>query len=725
MTKLYIGVLMGGRSVENEVSFNSGRTICDHLDRELFDVVPLFQTKSGDLYILPYKFLHRGKIADFEDRLATEAEKIAWDDLKQRVNFVYIALHGRYGEDGTIQGLLEILGIPYLGSKVAASALARDKILAYTWLTMHGIRVPKHVVVHPTELNQVGESMAALYERLQEKEIQFPCIVKPHKEGSSIGIHVVNKQDDLYNAVHNAATCNQEMVQAVIIEEKLTGKEFSCIIITDPVTQELIALPPTEIELEANTSFFDYEQKYMPGRAIKHTPARFASTVIEEIQEMSKNIMRLLGAQTIIRIDGFYTDNGDIVILDPNTISGMAPSSFLFRQAAELNISHTDLINMLIAAELTRLGIVYKPEKEKKAMEHKKIRVGVLFGGRSNEKEISLESGRNVVYKLSPEKYDIIPLFLNKDLNLYTIDQRMLVHNATAEIEEELLPSMHIPWSSLANTIDFAFLALHGGEGENGTLQGALEMLGIPYNGSGIFTSGLCMDKFKTTQFLKAHGLSVPEGYLITKDQWHIQQEACLQSITAPFPLIVKPHDDGCSVLVHKVHTDKELQAAIETILAHKQAALVEECVQGMELTVGVIGNQNPRALPPSQAVATQGVLSIQEKFLPGAGENRTPAPLSPAIIERVQQTMETAFSVLGCKGYARIDCFYDDKQDRIVIIEVNTLPGLTPATCLFHQAAELGISPMGLLDMIISYGFEEHAKNVPLPEGRHKTIAL
>ena len=134
-----------------------------------------------------------------------------------------------------------------------------------------------------------------------------------------------------------------------------------------------------------------------------------------------------------------------------------------------------------------------------------------------------------------------------------------------------------------------------------------------------------------------------------------------------------------------------------------------------MELTVGVVGNQTPRALPPSQAVCAAEILSIEEKFLPGAGENQTPAPLPADTLQLVQRTMENVFKAVGAKGYARIDCFYQDaahsktKKERVIILEINTLPGMTPATCIFHQAAEVGIKPMDFIDFIITLGLEEH----------------
>jgi D-alanine-D-alanine ligase len=152
---------------------------------------------------------------------------------------------------------------------------------------------------------------------------------------------------------------------------------------------------------------------------------------------------------------------------------------------------------------------------------------------------------------------------------------------------------------------------------------------------------------------------------------------------------------------------------------AGKTHALIEECIQGMELTVGVLGNDDPKALPPSYAVATSAVLSIQEKFLPGAGENQTPAPLPPAALAFVQKTIEQVYKAVNCRGYARIDCFYQSAEqsptgsERVVILEINTLPGLTPATCIFHQAAEVGMKPMDFLDRIIELGLQEHKTNL------------
>jgi D-alanine-D-alanine ligase len=233
------------------------------------------------------------------------------------------------------------------------------------------------------------------------------------------------------------------------------------------------------------------------------------------------------------------------------------------------------------------------------------------------------------------------------------------------------------------------------------------------------------MDKYKTNEFLSSNNIDVPKSVFIEKEEWALQKQEYKKNISEQlaFPVIVKPHDDGCSILVKKVNHEQDLEAAIDAIFIDgKSHALVEEYIKGMELTVGVIGNDTPKALPASQAVVTGDVLSIEEKFLPGAGENQTPAPISDAAMHLVQSVMEKVYTLIGCKGYVRIDCFYQQASEsptgseRVIILEINTLPGLTPATCIFHQAAEIGIKPMDFIDLIVQLGFEQHKKR-PAPD--------
>lgn len=356
MNKLRVGVLMGGKSIEREVSFNSGRTICDHLDTSRYDIVPLFQQQSGALFVLPTRFLHRGKTSDFEHRLATEAQPVTWDDLKHFIDFCYIALHGRYAEDGTVQGLLEILKIPYLGAKVFASALGMDKIIQKKFLLMHGIETPRDITVYPNAIQP--DNMPQLLDALRQANLSFPLIIKPHKEGSSLGMSHITTPEELYPALEKACAVHPGTRQAVLVEEKISGMEFTCVVLTDYATGTPIFLPPTEVVFEPGTYFYDYEQKYMPGRATKYTPARCTPDQIKNIQETCLCVMRILEFENIARIDGFLTPDGRVVIIDPNSLTGMAPASFLFRQAAEVGMSHRDLINHLIKTELHHYGIL-------------------------------------------------------------------------------------------------------------------------------------------------------------------------------------------------------------------------------------------------------------------------------------------------------------------------------------------------------------------------------
>jgi D-alanine-D-alanine ligase len=355
MQQLRVGVFMGGKSIEREVSFNSGRTVCDHLDAMRYTVVPIFQTARGHLCILPSHFIHRGKIADFEHRLEREAQWITWDELKGLIDFAYLALHGRYGEDGTIQGFLELLGIPYFGSKVFASALGMNKIVQKDFLRAAGITVPRDVAVQEWQVARAVANSEPVVAQLREAGISFPVIVKPVCEGSSLGVSKVHDAAGLAPAINAAATITQGRVQAVLIEECIMGMEFSCIVITGKDGQ-LQALPPTEIVVENTQTIFEYDQKYMPGRATKYTPARCSAEALVAIQEACMATMRAIGFSNVGRMDGFLTSDNKIYIIDPNSLTGMGPASHLFMQAAEVGLSHVDLINHFIETELRYYG---------------------------------------------------------------------------------------------------------------------------------------------------------------------------------------------------------------------------------------------------------------------------------------------------------------------------------------------------------------------------------
>jgi UDP-N-acetylmuramate--alanine ligase len=722
-SKYKIGIFMGGKSIEREVSFNSGRTIYDHLDTERFIPIPIFQNEDGKLYILPLHFIHRGKISDFQKRLPFEAQKILWSDLPKLVDFMYIATHGRYGEDGTLQGFLEVLNIPYLGTKVLGSALGMNKAMHKKNLASYNVKVPQWFTLTPQDINQLSPKI--ILKKIISKNINFPLVIKPVHEGSSLGIQMVFNEKEFLLAIKKATNIYSHKQQNVIVEERIQGKEFVCVSMQEKHknNHRWRSFPLTQVIIDEKHTIFDYEQKYMPGCATKLTPAPFSEKDTQNIFNVCHKVSELLHFKTISRIDGILTNDGTVYIIDPNSLTGMAPTTFLFHQAAEIGMSHTQLINLLIEREMENHGFTFtsfiNPNNKKILM--KKLRIAVLLGGNSQEKEISLESGRNVCYKLSPQKYEVIPIFVDSKMNFYKLTQKLLIKNTAKDIEKLVTKKEYLSYDTLENLCDFVFIGLHGGKGENGSIQGMLEMLNIPYNGSGVLASALCMDKFQTNTFLKDNGFEVPQSFLLNKKSF--EQKLFLEELQQnklSFPLIVKPHDDGCSILVHKVTTEKELTTALSNIFnMEKQYALVEEYMQGTELTCGVYGNNEVITLPPSQTVAKNAILSIKEKFLPGEGSNITPAQLPSSSIKLVQTTVKNAYKIVECKGYARIDCFHQNKEqsptnkERVVILEVNTLPALTPATCLFHQAAEAGIKPMEFIDMIVEMGLQEHQHKI------------
>jgi D-alanine-D-alanine ligase len=414
--------------------------------------------------------------------------------------------------------------------------------------------------------------------------------------------------------------------------------------------------------------------------------------------------------------------------------------------------------------------------------QNSKIKVGVILGGYSSERHISVESGRNIYEKLSSSiKYEPIPIFLseaNGDLKLHRIPIHLMlkdnaddikaklsVHTTHAIIEEirntsaaiieqfgiadyEFYPS-EIKMAELANWVDAVFIAIHGRPGEDGTLQAQLDALGIPYNGSPPKSANTTIDKYQTKAILREHGFLVANDILIHKSDWmkNAAQEIQKLEKTLRFPVIAKPVDDGCSSAVKKIddieafklfatamfRAEEFIPIDLEMALGlkhkeefpQKEVILVEELIESkgakhfLEITGGMLTHFNEsklvdfEAFEPSEALAGSAILSLEEKFLAGQGQNITPARFSnneaqrAKISQKVQADLVNAAKILGVEGYCRIDAFvriFDENHVETIIIEVNSLPGMTPATCIFHQAAINGYQPIDFIDEILSF---------------------
>jgi D-alanine-D-alanine ligase len=339
MSVIRVGVVLGGISSEREASLASGRQVCVHLNPQKYLAIPLFMDLEGRLWHIPNKLLVQNTTTDILGRLEGESTRVFYEELPSLIDFAFIALHGKYGDDGCIQGLLELLGIPYTGSGVLASAVCMDKYMAHTVLKQAGVEVARELLVEDLDWEEdpvgVGKQIVEI--------VGLPCVIKPDREGSSIGVSVVNEESEIDEALREAFSWDN----LALVEERLEGLEFSCIVLGN---DELQAMVPTETAT-ANP-YLTYEDKYMPGQSQKITPARVSKEVLKKIQGEVVKAYRALGMANYGRIDGFLVDGNRVLITDPNTSSGMNPSSFLFHQAADIGLNPMMLFDRMIELAL-------------------------------------------------------------------------------------------------------------------------------------------------------------------------------------------------------------------------------------------------------------------------------------------------------------------------------------------------------------------------------------
>jgi D-alanine-D-alanine ligase len=337
MSKLRVGIISGGMSSEKEVSLNSGRNVYDNLDPELYEGKPIFMDGQGGLWVITWQLVSQNTTVDISERLAKDARKISYEDMKKEIDFAFISLHGKYGDDGCIQGLLELLEIPYTGPGILASALGMDKHMQQKLLKYEGLSVPDSIVVYARDWEENRGDVI----RGVKEHFTFPVFTKPSREGSSIGVTGVKDEGALEKGIEDAL----QFDNAVIVEEYIDGIEFSCIVLEENGE----ARPLDLTEIYPQSEYYTYDDKYMPGRCRKFTPPKnIPRDVVEKIKMEVVKAYRALGFRSYGRIDGFLTREGRILITDPNSSSGMAPSSFFFEQAASMGMLPTMIITTLI-----------------------------------------------------------------------------------------------------------------------------------------------------------------------------------------------------------------------------------------------------------------------------------------------------------------------------------------------------------------------------------------
>ncbi len=341
MGKLRVGIIFGGMSSEREVSLNSGRNVYDNIDRELYEPLAIFMDGTGYLWIIPWQLISQNTTVDVSEHLERVARRISYESLKETIDFAFLALHGKYGDDGCIQGALELLGIPYTGPGVLASALGMDKIIQQKILAAEGIGVPRSDEVTEYEWNA---DRKGVIKRLTGK-FSLPFVTKPCREGSSVGVTIVRDPGSLEAGIAEALKWDN----VALVEEFLDGVEFSSIILEEAGE----AFPLSLTEIYPQSEFYTYDDKYMPGRCRKFTPPKnLPKDVVEKIKKEAVRAFKALGFRCYGRIDGFVLKDGRVLITDPNSSSGMAPSSFFFEQAAEQGMLPTVIISRLIEVAL-------------------------------------------------------------------------------------------------------------------------------------------------------------------------------------------------------------------------------------------------------------------------------------------------------------------------------------------------------------------------------------
>ena len=339
-------------------------------------------------------------------------------------------------------------------------------------------------------------------------------------------------------------------------------------------------------------------------------------------------------------------------------------------------------------------------------------KIGVFFGGKSGEHEISLMSATAVINAIDKRKYKVVQIGITRD------GQWRHFEGSTDHIEDGTWEAESTPLNigELPQIIDFALPVLHGPFGEDGTIQGLFEMMDIPYGGCGVLASSACMDKATAKKLFEEAGIPTSNFHLVYSEDVEEDIESVADEIEndLSYVMYVKPSNMGSSVGISKVRDRDELKKAL--ILASKfdRRILVEEGVNCREVETGVIGNKNIEAACVGEILASKDFYDYDAKYTDDAGTRiNIPADLPKYTSEKIREYAKRAYSALDCSGFARVDFFVEKETGEVYINEINTIPGFTKYSMFPLMWAEVGVSFSELIERIIDYGYERYnAKN-------------
>ena len=760
-----IGIVCGGPSLERGISLNSARTLIDHLNTESIETTVFFVDQQSQFHQIDSAHLYSNTPSDFDfkmDRIANTLSRETFTSTLAQCDMIFPIIHGKFGEDGTLQKILEQANIPFVGTGSLACQRAFLKNNAQRELSSAGFpTIPFLAISETTEATHI--------ESFWNTHCQTSgAIIKPNNAGSSLDVWQATTAEALLSKSKQMLTLHE----SAHIQPFFEGREMTLVVISDDHGQP-VALMPTETILQSTDSkIFDYRSKYLPTNACRHhTPAPLNETEMRTCRETAEAIFRHFDLKDFARLDGWYCPEKGFICYDINIISGFEENSFLFKQAATCGMTHASTIHHILKSACERQHIALPAMQTQSS--NAEQQVFIISGGGSSERQVSLMSGRNVWFKLSgQEGIQTTAFFLDKKNQVWQLPYAMFLHHTVEEIEHDIatfhdknaIIAAHAPEIaaklritppstyqikplSLPQWIDLileknasVLLALHGGIGEDGTIQQLLAEHGIPFNGSGAATSQLCMNKNKTVQTIQSMQhtdiLSQSQSLLTFSDLITIidmeisQQELFWQKLSHGEKCIIKPMQDGCSSGIVALFNHQDLYQYAQLMQEKKSTApantfqnqpspielpshcsyfLIEPFIETdtvnvenaqlqhtthkgwLELTIVVCEkNEKYKALNPSITISTNAVLSVEEKFQGGTGINLTPPP--ETLISKKQQAHIRHLACLiahelNIAQYARLDIFYNTKTEKLQLIEANTLPALTPSTVLFQQA--------------------------------------
>ena len=373
-------------------------------------------------------------------------------------------------------------------------------------------------------------------------------------------------------------------------------------------------------------------------------------------------------------------------------------------------------------------------------MAPEKIRVGIVFGGRSGEHEVSLAGAASVMAAIDRSRFDVVPIGIARDgrwlvggdpmraLGQEAAQLALAAGGPDAQTKRELLTRAASAESSTAESstalarmerseslptglkdrLDVVLVLLHGPHGEDGTIQGLLELAGLPYTGAGVLASAIGMDKGAMKDVFRAHDLPVVEHVLVKRHEWQREPDAIARAVAQRigFPCFVKPANLGSSVGISKVKAEDDLPAAIELAARHDRRILVERAVQGREVEVAVLGNDSPIASVPGEVCYTGDWYDYETKYGEGQTTFKVPAALAPETTELVRALAVKAFQAIDAAGMARVD-FFIEPDGRVLVNEINTIPGFTATSAYPRLWAASGLPYPELISRLVELALE------------------